>query len=68
MEGTIKKLVSEKGFGFITPEDGSTDVFFHFSGCVDKLAGFKALVVGDKVVYDMQDGQKGPIAVNIEVV
>lgn len=63
MKGTIKTLVDAKHFGFITPEDGSKDVFFHESG----LQGvqFAELKQGDAVSFDVEQSDKGPRAVNV---
>jgi len=63
MKGTIKTLVSEKHFGFITPEDGSKDVFFHESG----LNGiqYSDLKAGDVVSFDVEQSEKGPRAINV---
>ena len=62
MKGTIKKL-TDKFFGFITPEDGSKDVFFHGN---DVTGGsFDDLREGDAVTFDMGDSPKGPKATNI---
>jgi CspA family cold shock protein len=59
--GTIKKL-TDKGFGFITPEDGSADLFFHHSQCG---GAFDSLREGQKVSYNSAQGQKGPCAENV---
>ncbi|WP_234123571.1 cold-shock protein [Clostridium hydrogenum] len=64
MNGTVKWFNSTKGFGFITGEDGK-DVFAHFSQI--KAEGFKSLEEGQKVAYDVVEGQKGPQAENITV-
>ena len=64
MEGIIKKL-NEKGFGFITPEGEDKDVFFHRNDLVD--ADFDSLNEGDKVTFDIEEGQKGPAATNVTV-
>jgi len=64
MNGTVKWFNAEKGFGFITSEDG-TDVFVHFSQ-INK-DGFKTLDEGEKVSFDVVDGQKGPQAENVNV-
>lgn len=63
MKGTIKTLVVEKHFGFITPEDGSKDVFFHETG----LNGvqFSELRAGDMVTFDVEQSEKGPRATNV---
>jgi CspA family cold shock protein len=65
MIGTIKTILVEKNFGFITPEDGSKDVFFHATS----LAGveFSALKQGDKVSFDVEQSDKGPRAINVAV-
>ena len=62
-EGTVKWFNDSKGFGFIAREDGS-DVFVHYSSL--KGEGFKTLVEGDRVSFDVEDGEKGPKAVNVE--
>ena len=63
MQGTIKTLVSDRKFGFITPEDGSKDIFFHATS----LSGveYSQLAVGDKVSFDVEQADKGPRAVNV---
>ena len=64
--GTVKWFSSEKGFGFITPEDGSADVFVHFSAITGE--GYKELAEGQKVEFDVTQGQKGPQASNVKPV
>ena len=64
MNGTVKWFNAEKGFGFITGEDGQ-DVFAHFSQI--NIDGFKTLDEGQKVTFDVTQGQKGPQAENIEI-
>ena len=64
MNGTVKWFNAEKGFGFITGEDG-TDVFAHFSQI--RIDGFKTLEEGQAVTFDVTEGQKGPQAENIEI-
>ena len=63
--GTVKWFNDSKGFGFITPEDGSTDVFAHFSAI--KSEGFRSLAEGQQVTYEVESGPKGPQAANIQV-
>jgi CspA family cold shock protein len=64
MNGTVKWFNSEKGFGFITGEDGK-DVFVHFSQIVS--SGYKSLQEDQKVTFDVKQGPKGPQAENVEV-
>ncbi|MGL4534773.1 MAG: cold-shock protein [Fusobacteriaceae bacterium] len=63
MKGTVKWFNEEKGFGFITAEDGK-DVFAHFSA-IEK-DGFKKLTEGESVEFDVTEGPKGPQATNIK--
>jgi CspA family cold shock protein len=63
--GTVKWFNDRKGYGFIEQEDGP-DVFVHHSGISGN--GFKSLREGDKVTFDIVQGQKGPAAVNVTVV
>lgn len=63
VKGNVKWFNEAKGFGFITPEDGSKDVFVHFSAIQSE--GFKTLVEGQKVEFDINEGEKGPSAVNV---
>ena len=60
--GTVKFFNNSKGFGFITPEDDSKDVFVHVNGLVDEINE------GDKVSYDVEEGPKGLNATNVKVV
>lgn len=61
--GTVKWFNADKGFGFITGEDG-TDVFVHFSAI--QTDGFKTLDEGQKVTYDEEQGDRGPKATNVQ--
>ena len=64
--GTVKWFNDAKGFGFITPDDGSKDLFVHFS--VIQASGFKTLKEADKVQYEVEQSPKGPRATNIKQV
>ncbi len=64
--GTVKWFNGDKGYGFIAPDDGSADVFAHFSAI--NSTGFRSLNEGDKVSYEVQQGPKGLQAANITVV
>ena len=61
--GTVSKFIDEKGFGFITPEDGGKDVFVHHSDI--EMDGFKSLSPGQRVTYDLAQEAKGPKASNV---
>ncbi|MFO7462251.1 MAG: cold-shock protein [Desulfatiglandales bacterium] len=62
--GTVKWFNEQKGYGFITQEDGP-DVFVHYSGI--NSSGFKTLKEGDRVTFDVEQGKKGPAAVNVKL-
>ncbi|MCI7104611.1 MAG: cold shock domain-containing protein [Lachnobacterium sp.] len=64
-KGTVKWFNNQKGYGFITAEDGK-DVFVHYSGL--NMEGFKSLEEGAAVEFEIADGAKGPQAVNVVVV
>lgn len=63
IKGSVKWFNEAKGFGFISPEDGSKDVFVHFSAIQGN--GFKTLAEGQTVEFEIQDGQKGPSAADV---
>jgi CspA family cold shock protein len=65
-QGTVKWCNSEKGFGFITPDDGSKDAFVHFSAIAGD--GYKSLEENQRVEFDTTQGQKGPQAENVRPV
>jgi cold shock protein len=62
--GTVKWFNDSKGFGFVTPDDGGDDLFAHFSEI--NMNGFKTLAEGQKVSFDVKQGQKGKLASNIQ--
>ena len=63
--GTVKWFSDDKGYGFITPDDGGKDLFVHHSAIAGN--GFTSLSEGAKVSYDTQQGPKGPAAANVKV-
>lgn len=64
MFGTIKKIVTDKGFGFIIPDDGTAEVFFHRSRLGPKVR-FEDLRERDEVQFEVRPGEKGPQAFNV---
>ncbi|AMM31664.1 Cold-shock DNA-binding domain protein [Sinomonas atrocyanea] len=64
--GTVKWFNGEKGYGFIAPDDGSADLFAHYSEI--EARGFRSLEEGQKVEYEVGKGQKGPVAQKIRPV
>jgi len=62
-EGTVKWFNSTKGYGFLTPDDGSPDVFVHFSAI--EGSGYRELTEGQRVTFESQPGQKGPQAKSV---
>ena len=62
--GTVKWFNAEKGYGFITPDDGSKDLFVHHTSILAE--GYKTLPEGAKVTFDAEQGQKGPQAKNVK--
>jgi CspA family cold shock protein len=65
LTGTVKWFSDEKGFGFITPDDGQKDLFVHYTGI--ESDGYKSLAEGSKVTYEAEEGPKGPKAVNVRI-
>lgn len=64
-KGTVKWFNNQKGFGFISDEEGN-DVFVHYTGL--DMEGFKSLTEGQEVEYEVVDGAKGPQATNVKVI
>ncbi len=64
--GSVKWFNESKGFGFITPQDGTKDVFVHFTAI--QANGFKTLSEGQRVQFEITDGAKGPSAANVSLV
>ena len=64
--GTVKWFSDEKGYGFVTPDDGSKDVFVHFSSIQGE--GFRSLAEGAKVEYEVTEGAKGPQASEVKLI
>jgi CspA family cold shock protein len=65
MYGTIKKIIKDKGFGFIVSDEGGDEVFFHRSRLAPKVY-FEDLREGDEVEFQVQKGEKGPQASNLK--
>ena len=61
---TVKWFSDDKGFGFITPDEGDRDLFVHHSGIV--MDGYRSLAEGLRVSYEEEQGDKGPKAVNVQ--
>ncbi len=64
--GTVSKFTDEKGFGFISPDDGGKDVFVHHSDI--QMDGYKSLQAGQRVKFDLTREAKGPKASNVTVI
>ncbi|HTL99238.1 MAG TPA: cold-shock protein [Holophagaceae bacterium] len=63
-QGTVKWFNAEKGFGFITPDEGGADIFVHHSSI--QMKGFRALQENERVSFDVTQGPKGPQASNVQ--
>ena len=64
--GTVKWFSDEKGFGFITPDEGSKDLFVHHSSI--EADGYRSLAEGARVEYESEQGDKGPKAINVRAI
>jgi CspA family cold shock protein len=64
-QGTVKWFNNSKGYGFIAPVSGDKDLFVHFSAIQDANGGYRSLNEGDKVEFDVEQGQKGLQATNV---
>jgi CspA family cold shock protein len=62
-EGTVKWFNSEKGYGFLAPDGGGADVFVHYSSI--QISGYRSLAEGQRVAFDVEQGQKGPQATKV---
>lgn len=63
-QGTVKWFSDEKGYGFLLQEEGEgRDIFVHFSSVI--MAGYKSLAEGDMVRFDIEEGERGPVAKNV---
>jgi cold shock protein len=62
--GTVKWFSDDKGFGFITPDEGDRDLFVHHTGI--QMEGYRSLAEGLRVSYEEEQGDKGPKAVNVQ--
>ncbi len=64
-EGVVKWFSPEKGYGFITPDDGGRDLFVHHSQI--QMTGYRSLEQGQRVLFEAEDGERGPQAVDVTV-
>jgi CspA family cold shock protein len=64
--GTVKWFSDDKGFGFITPDEGDKDLFVHHTGILGE--GYRSLAEGSKVSFEAENGDKGPKAVNVQAI
>jgi CspA family cold shock protein len=64
--GTVKRFNKIKGYGFITPDDSEAEIFVHFSSV--QTVGYKELTVGQRVSFELQVGERGEFAANVEII
>ncbi len=64
-QGTVKWFNNSKGYGFIAPESGGNDLFVHYSAIQDSNGGYRSLNEGERVEFDVEEGQKGLQATNV---
>ena len=67
-KGTVKWFNKKKGYGFITPDDGSPDLFVHYSAIEGEAEEFKIIYEGDIVKYGVTEGEKGPQAIDVSII
>ncbi len=66
MTGKVKKFMEHRGFGFIVPDEGGDDVFFHQSGII--MEGVRTLVEGQRVEFEVEEGPKGLRAIQVKLI
>jgi len=66
-KGKVKWFDKKKGYGFITPDDGTADIFVHYSAIEGGEGEFKIIYEGDIVKFDVSEGKKGPQAINVTI-
>jgi len=66
--GIVKWFNAQKGYGFISREDGDGDIFVHYTGIANEGGGYRTLKEGDAVTFELKDNEKGPVARNVVVV
>jgi CspA family cold shock protein len=64
--GTVKRFNKIKGYGFITPDEGDKEIFVHFSQV--QMAGYKELVEGQRISYELETGERGDFATKVEII